>query len=103
MEQRSIRQFKILLAAVADYRSGTLELDGLIRRTEAISAALEWPAWSEAIYPIVLALEQINASILVSKAKLSDADRFSIDSQLQDLEARIEEFKTKAWSRGPWK
>lgn len=76
-------------SAIRDYREKRLNLDGLVRRIEGISDAINVDSWRDQIFPIVLALEQVNASLIETRKELSAVDQSMIDAELKRLEAII--------------
>lgn len=84
------RQINILRKAIEDYRDGLLQLNGLVQRIEEISDAIGIQEWKDALFPIVLEIEQVNAANLNATTNLSDANKKIISKALQDIEALID-------------
>lgn len=84
------RQINILRKAIEDYQDGLLQLNALVQRIEEISDAIDIQEWKEALFPIILELEQVNAFNLYRNTELSDADKKIISKALQDIEALID-------------
>ena len=53
------------------------------------------PEWKDAIYPIVLSLETINAFALSANKGLTKADTISVENSLSMLEKLIGRFQTR--------
>ncbi|ESS73628.1 hypothetical protein MGMO_15c00490 [Methyloglobulus morosus KoM1] len=83
------RQISILRKAIEDYRAGLLHLNALIKRVEEISDAIGIQEWKDALFPIVLEMEQVNAANLNTNTNLSDANKKIISKALQDIEALV--------------
>jgi hypothetical protein len=84
------RQINILRKAIEDYRDGLLQLNALVQRIEEISDAIGIQEWKDALFPIVLEIEQVNAANLNTNTNLSDANKKIISKALQDIEALID-------------
>ena len=86
------RQINILRKAIEDYREGRLQLNALVLRIEEISDVIDIQEWKDALFPIVLEIEKVNAFNLYTHTELSDADKNIISKALQDIEAFIDHF-----------
>jgi len=95
MDDLFVRQIDILKGAMGDYRRGALGLNSLIQRIEGVSEMLDMPEWKDAIYPIVLSLETINAFALGANKGLTEADTISVENSLLMLEKLIGRFQTR--------
>jgi hypothetical protein len=82
----------VLRRQVDDYRNGRIGLNTLIQSIEGIGAVLDSGAWKDAIFPIVLSMEQISAVALDEKRGLTEADKVSVENSLITLEALIDCF-----------
>lgn len=87
------RQVSEMHRLMDDYKNGRVNLNAFIQRIEAISSAIDLDSWEEAISPIVLEMEQVNASVINEKRDLTAADKMIIEKSLNDLEAVIQKFK----------
>lgn len=94
MNELFARQVIVLRRSVSDYREGVLDLNALIRRIEGIGDVLDIETWTDAVFPIVLSMEQVNAAALDAKMVLTEADKVSIQNSLTELEAVINRFET---------
>lgn len=94
MNEIFIRQAEALRRLISDYREEKLSLNTLIQRIEGIFEVLDNQAWKDAIFPIVLSMEQVNAFALDEKRHLTEADKSSVENSLLDLEAHINRFAT---------
>jgi hypothetical protein len=92
MDELFARQVVVLRRLVSDYREGVLGLNALIQRIEAIGDVLGVEAWKDAVFPIVLSMEQVNAVALDAKRALTKADNASVENSLLKLEALIKRF-----------
>ena len=94
MDELFARQAAVLRRLVSDYREGVLGLNALIQRIEGIGDVLGIEAWKDAIFPIVLSMEQVNAAALDAKRRLTEDDKASVENSLCVLEALIARFET---------
>lgn len=94
MDELFARQMVVLRRLVSDYREGVLGLNALIQRIEGIGDVLGVEAWKDAVFPIVLSMEQVNALALDAKRALTEADKASVENSLLELEALINRFET---------
>ena len=95
MDEFFCRQVVVLRRLVSDYRAGALGLDALIQRIEGIGNVLDVEAWKDATFPIVLSMEQVNASALDAKRELTPGDKASVENSLLELEALINRFEAR--------
>jgi hypothetical protein len=51
-------------------------------------------AWKDAVFSIVLSMEQVNAAALNARRSLTEADKASVENSLRELEALIARFET---------
>ena len=93
MDEISARQVMVLRRLIGDYREGVLGLNVLIQRVEGIGEVLGVEAWQDAIFPILLSMEQVNASALDTKVALTEADKASVENSLLELESLINRFE----------
>ena len=93
MDEIFAQQVVVLRRVVSDYREGVLGLNALIQRIEGIGDVLGVEAWKDAVFPIVLAMEQVNAVALDAKRGLTEADKASVENSLLELEALIARFE----------
>ena len=93
MDELFARQVVVLRRLVSDYREGVLGLNALIQRIEGIGDVLGVEVWKDAVFPIVLSLEQVNAVALDAKRGLTEADKASVENSLLELEALIARFE----------
>lgn len=94
MDELFARQAAVLRRLVSDYRQGVLGLNALIQRIEGIGDVLGIEAWKDAVFPIVLSMEQVNAAALDAKRCLTEDDKASVEDSLRELEALIARFAT---------
>ena len=94
MDELFARQVVVLRRLVSDYREGVLGLNALIQRIEGIGDVLGVEAWKDAVFPIMLSMEQVNAVALDAKRALTEADKASVENSLLELEALINRFET---------
>lgn len=87
------RQVSEMHRLMDDYKNGRVNLNAFIQRIEAISSAIDLDSWGEAISPIVLEMEQVNASVINEKRNLTATDEMMIEKSLNDLGAVIQKFK----------
>lgn len=83
------RQVSILCKAINDYRDGLFQLNTLVLRIEEISDVIDIQEWKDALFPIILKIEQVNAFNLYKNTELSGADQKIISKALQDIEALL--------------
>lgn len=95
MDELFARQVVVLRRLVSDYREGVLGLNALIQRIEGIGDVLGVEAWKDAVFPIVLSMEQVNAVALDAKRGLTVADKAAIENSLLELEALIRRFEAE--------
>jgi hypothetical protein len=87
------RQLVVFRRLLSDYRAGALGLNALIQRIEGVGNVLGVEAWTDVTFPIVLSMEQINASVIDAKTELTEADKASVEKSLLELEALIDRFE----------
>lgn len=95
MNELFVRQVAVLRRFVSDYRGGSLDLNALIQRIEGISAVLDVDAWRDAVFPIVLSLEQVNAVALDAKRDLTTADKVVVENSLLELETLMQRLEAE--------
>lgn len=95
MDELFARQIAILRTLIEDYRKREIGLNALIQRIEGIGSVLGIEAWSNAVFPIVLSMEQMNATALDGKREPTASERTSIEGSLLELEALIARFEAK--------
>lgn len=95
MDELFARQMGVLRRLVSDYRAGNLSLNTLIQRVEGVGEVLGVQAWKDAVFPIVLLMEQVNAVALDAKRGLTEANKAAVENSLLELEALISQFDTK--------
>jgi hypothetical protein len=94
MNEFFARQMVVLRRQMTDYRNDELSLNALIQRIESIGDLLDSEAWNDAIFPIVLSMEQVNAVALDENRELTEADKVIIKNSLAELEALVNRFET---------
>ena len=94
MNELFTRQVMVLRHLISDYREGVLGLNALIQRVEGVGDVLGVEAWKDAVFPIVLSMEQVNAEALDAKTGLTAADKATVENSLLELEALISRFET---------
>ena len=94
MDELFARQVVVLRRLVSEYREGMLGLNALIQCIEGIGEVLGVEAWKDAVYPIVLSMEQVNAFALDTKTGLTEADKSLVEKALLELELVINRFDT---------
>ena len=94
MDELFARQAALLRRLVSDYCEGLLGLNALIQRIEGIGDVLGIDAWKDAVFPLVLSMEQVNAAAIDAKRDLTEADKASVENSLRELEALIARFET---------
>lgn len=90
MDEYLERQISVLRQLIRDYRTERLSLNALVQRIEGVSNAIGLDSWKDAIFPIILTMEQINAAALDSKHALSSENKAAIEGSLDDLEQVIQ-------------
>jgi hypothetical protein len=93
MDELFARQAAVLRRLVSDYREGVLGLNALIQRIEGIGDVLGIEAWKDAIFPVVLSMEQVSAAALDAKRRLTEDDKAAVENSLRELEALIARFE----------
>lgn len=88
-----VRQVAILRNLIEDYQQNAISLNALIQRIEGINGMLGSETWSDAVFPIVLSLEQVNAAALEARRGLTAAEADEVESSLLELEALIKNFE----------
>ena len=81
---------------ITDYRDARFGLDTLVQRLEGITEAIGIDGWEDAVFPIVLAMEQVNAYAVETKSSLSEANKKVIDESLRDLEILIKRYESQS-------
>jgi hypothetical protein len=87
------RQLTVMLKAVADFRAGRIQLNDLVQHIEGVSDVIQMDAWNDRIYPVVLALEQINAMAIDARRGLTVDEGVDVAAALSELEAHVQAFR----------
>ena len=87
------RQMTALRRMIGDYRQDALDLNSLIQRIEGISDVLDIQAWRDAVFPVVMSMEQVNAVAIDGRRALTKYDKYQIEKSLLQLEALIDYFQ----------
>ncbi len=87
------RQLLLIGQFIGEYRRGDLNLNTLIQRIEALSCVIDNEHFKNAVFPIVLKIEEINAVTLEDNSKLSANNEKIIYQSLQELEQAIQCFQ----------
>lgn len=82
MREFLTRQVAILSQSIDGYRKGQFGLNGLIQRVEGVVDVIDCDVWRGEIFPLMLALEEINAVAL-------DAGRYSFCGENPAVEALL--------------
>jgi hypothetical protein len=94
------RQLTVMLKAVADFRAGRIQLNDLVQHIEGVSDVIQMDAWNDRIYPVVLALEQINAMAIDARRGLTVDEGVDVAAALSELEAHVQAFRAGLWKHG---
>ena len=86
MDSLIARQMEVLRDQIKAYRKGVLNLHLLIQQVEAISGIIDVESWRNSVFPIILAMEEVNAITLEAKRRQTHAEKTLIDKSLLDLE-----------------
>ncbi len=73
---------------------GRLGLNALIQRIEGIGDILGIEAWKDAVFLLVLSMEQVNATAIDAKRDLTEAEKTLVEKSLLELEVLIVRFET---------
>lgn len=90
MDEFLIRQIDVMHRAVADFRAGSLHLNELVQRIEAVSDFIQLDDWKERVFPVISTLEQINAVALDAKRNLTPEEDSDVAAALCQLEAQMQ-------------
>lgn len=74
MDEFLVGQVSVLRKLINDYRQKVVGLTALIQRIEGINGVLGSETWSDAVFPIVLSLEQLNAAAREARRGVSTAE-----------------------------
>jgi len=83
------RQVAVLTQAINNYREGLLGLNSLIQRMESVLDVIDCDVWEDEFFPLILALEEINAVALDSGVNFARGESFVVEGLLCELEALI--------------
>jgi hypothetical protein len=89
-----IRQAAVLRQLVSDYKCGNIGLDALIQKIEGIGDVVNIEKWKDAIFPIILSMEQINAAAIEERRRLTAAEVSTIDKFLHEVETLSNRLET---------
>jgi hypothetical protein len=92
MDEFLARQFSVLKELIKRYLDGALGLDALIQRIEGLGDVIGIEAWKDAVFSLLLSMEQINAAALEEKRDLTAAEKRSVEQSLIEMEALVERF-----------
>ena len=97
------RQIALLRRLISDYRAGALNLNSLIQRIEAITAALGSAKWKDDVFPLILSMEQINAVAIESKRHLTASEQIIVEDAVREIESLIKRTETEKNSAAQFK
>ena len=87
MNELFIRQSRVLLQLLADYRSGEINLNSLIQKVDGVRNIVGEEKWGDEIFSTILCLEQINASVIEGRRVFTESDAAMVNHLLVDLES----------------
>ena len=90
MDEYLIRQRSVMRQLVCDYKQERLDLNALIQRLEGVSDVIGLESWKSAVFPIILAMEQVNAAMLEERRSYTSADKAVVESSLNELERLLQ-------------
>lgn len=88
------RQLALIEQAVFDYEGGRLGLNSLVYRIEGASLAVGNDSWSGIVYPLVGALEEVNALALDEGRGLDSEDQKIVRDALSKLKSAIQSYRS---------
>jgi len=89
MREFLARQVAALNQSINDYREGLLSLNSLIQRMEGVLDVIDCDIWKDEFFPLILALEEINAVALDSGVNFARGENSVVEGLLCELEALI--------------
>ena len=89
------RQVMVLRSSMESYCEGAITLNTLIQRIEGVSDVIGVDEWKVAVFPMVLCLEQINASVLELGKEVKHIDQEAVKATLVELESLIRSFEVR--------
>lgn len=93
MDEFFARQMAVLRRLFSDYRSGKLGLNALIQRIEGVGDVLGVEVWKDAVFPLLLLMEEVNAATIDAKRDLTVAEQGLVEGALLQLEELIAKFE----------
>jgi hypothetical protein len=97
MDEYILRNLSILLKAIDDYRNGLIRLNALINRIEEVSDVIGIQSWKDAVFPIILELEQVNSVEVNTGMASNDANKKIIAKALGDMDDLITRKSAEKW------
>ncbi|WP_275761193.1 hypothetical protein [Ralstonia pseudosolanacearum] len=88
------RQLALIEQAIFDYEGGRLNLNSLVSRIEGASLAVGSDSWSGIVYPLVGALEEVNALALDEGRGLDSEDQRIVGDALSKLKSAIQSYRS---------
>jgi hypothetical protein len=99
MDNFIIRHVNILRSSVSDYKRGAASLNSLIQILEGMRAIINFNFWNDALFSIVIELEQVNAISIIENRKLKESERVLVESALTKLEVLIDRLEAEGVSQ----
>ncbi len=96
MSEFSIRQITVMRNLASDYHKGNISLNTFIQQIEGVCDVLGKDTWKDAIFPIVLDLEQINAVALSTQTGMTESNKADVDNLLIKFEVLLSSFEGDA-------
>ena len=81
------RQLALIRQVVVDYRSGSLGLNELVHRVEALGNVIGGKLWDEQLFEVVLDLERVNSEAIDKRRQLTQAEHERVAEILRQLDA----------------
>jgi len=91
MDDFLIRQLSQIRLSISNYRKGTLDMNSLTQRVEAIGNIIGGEFWEERLFPLVLDLESINSELIDKSRDANSDERERINIILNLLETISDE------------
>jgi hypothetical protein len=95
MNELIYRQFSVMRQTIDNYRSNNLNLNSLVQRIQGAGGVIDNVQWGDAIFPIILEMEQINADIENSGITPTKKDMSDIEKHLLEIEKLIIRFESQ--------
>lgn len=96
MNEFFVRQFGIVQEKISEYRRSNIDLNKLVWTLEGVLNVCDDSLFQERAFPVLLELEQINATCFESEQPLTNKEFSDVEGLLVRLETLMMDFEKNA-------